>query len=121
MADIAKLQKILDAALQQAGEESSMLLGQGLAINASDVLQTNRMSFFTDMEDAMFVVGVETREDYPGQFYMIFSLRDAILLSSMLLGIPPARISEKRKLAIMEPDDYDAFGEIMNQVIGSFN
>ena len=121
MADIDKLQKILDAALHQAGEESSMLLGQGLAINASDVLQTNRMSFFTDMEDAMFVVGVETREDYPGQFYMIFSLRDAILLSSMLLGIPPARISEKRKLAIMEPDDYDAFGEIMNQVIGSFN
>ena len=121
MADIGKLQKIFDAALKQAGEESSMLLGQSLSIEGSDAVQTNRMTYFADTEDAMFVVGVETREDYPGQFHMIFSLRDAILLSSMLLGIPPARISEKRKLAIMEPDDYDAFGEIMNQVIGSFN
>lgn len=121
MADIAKLQKIFNAALKQAGEESSMLLGQSLSIEDSDAVQTNRMTYFADTEDAMFVVGVETREDYPGQFHMIFSLRDAILLSSMLLGIPPARISEKRKLAIMEPDDYDAFGEIMNQVIGSFN
>ncbi|SNB47067.1 response regulator [Geobacter sp. DSM 9736] len=121
MADVGKLQEVLNAAMKQAGEESSLLLGQGLEIRDCDAVNTNKQSFFTGMEDAIFAVGVESREDYPGQLYMIFSLRDAILLSSMLLGIPPARISEKRKLAIMEPDDADAFGEIMNQVIGSFN
>jgi CheY-like chemotaxis protein len=73
------------------------------------------------MEDAIFVANVEAREEYNGQFYMIFSLRDAILLSGLLLGIPPARVNEKRRLAIMETDDIDAFGEIMNQIIGSFN
>lgn len=121
MVDVENLQKILNAALKQAGEESSLLLGQNLALGDNDALQTNKISFFTDMDDPIFVAAVETREDYQGTFYMVFSLRDAILLSSMLLGIPPARVSEKRKLAIMEPDDHDAFGEIMNQVIGSFN
>ncbi|KAF0219426.1 MAG: response regulator [Geobacteraceae bacterium] len=121
MPDIAKLQKILDAALKQTGEESSMLLGQTLSANETDTVNTDKKSFFAGMDDAIFVAEVESKEEYPGQIHMIFSLRDAILLSGMLLGIPPARISEKRKLAIMEPDDCDAFGEIMNQIIGSFN
>jgi CheY-like chemotaxis protein len=121
MPDVAKLQNIMDAALKQAGEEGSMLLGQTLSVNESDVINTNKKSYFAGMEDAIFVAEVESREEYPGQIHMVFSLRDAILLSSMLLGIPPARISEKRTLAIMESDDCDAFGEIMNQIIGSFN
>lgn len=115
------LKEMIDAALSQTGEESSMLLGQALAIGESDTINTNKISMFDGMEDAIFVASIETREEYPGQFYMIFSLRDAILLSGLLLGIPLPRISEKRKLAILEADDIDAFGEIMNQVIGSFN
>jgi hypothetical protein len=42
-------------------------------------------------------------------------------MSSTLLGIPPARIQEKRRLAIIENDDIDAFSEIGNMVNGSFN
>lgn len=115
------LKEMIDAALSQTGEESSMLLGQALVIGESDTINTNKISIFDGMDDAIFVANIETREEYPGQFYMIFSLRDAILLSGLLLGIPVPRISEKRKLAILEADDIDAFGEIMNQVIGSFN
>ena len=116
-----KLKEMMDAALTQTGEESSMLLGQQLGIDESDSVATNKTTYFSDMDDAIFVANVEAREEYNGQFYMIFSLRDAILLSGLLLGIPPARINEKRRLAIMETDDIDAFGEIMNQIIGSFN
>ena len=115
------LKEMIDAALSQTGEESSMLLGQTLVIGESDTINTNKISIFDGMDDAIFVANIETREEYPGQFYMIFSLRDAILFSGLLLGIPLPRISEKRKLAILEADDIDAFGEIMNQVIGSFN
>src|SRR6185369_6411213 len=68
-----------------------------------------------------YVVGVESREAYPGRFYLLFSLADTIVMSSILLGIPPARIQEKRRLCIQEPDDLDAFAEIANQIIGSFN
>jgi CheY-like chemotaxis protein len=116
-----KLKDMMDAALAQTGEESSMLLGQQLSIDASDNVTTNKVTYFSDSDDAIYVANVEAREEYSGQFYMIFSLRDAILLSGLLLGIPPARINEKRRLAIMETDDIDAFGEILNQVIGSFN
>ena len=116
-----KLQSMLDAAMNQAGEESSMLLGQSLTVAASDLLNTDRKSYFGDEDNAIYVVGVESRESYPGHFYLLFALADAIVMSSILLGIPGPRIAEKRRLCIQEPDDVDAFGEIANQIIGSFN
>jgi len=121
MADFPNLQDILTAAVAQACEECSMLLGQELQSAQDDAINTNKATFFGCTDDAMRVAVVESREDYPGRIYMVFTLRDAILLSGLMLGIPPARINEKRRLAIMEPDDTDAFGEIMNQLIGSFN
>ena len=121
MSAFEKLQTMLDAAMKQAGEESSMLLGQSLTVAASDLLNTDRKSYFGDEDTAVYVVGVESREAYPGRFYMLFALADAIVMSSILLGIPGPRIQEKRRLCIQEPDDVDAFGEIANQIIGSFN
>jgi hypothetical protein len=121
MAAFEKLQSMLDAAMNQAGEESSMLLGQSLTVAASDLLNTDRKSYFGDEDNAIYVVGVESREAYPGRFYLLFALADAIVMSSILLGIPGPRIQEKRRLCIQEPDDIDAFGEIANQIIGSFN
>lgn len=121
MAEFPKLQRLINNALRQSAEESSMLLGQELKVHDTDYLSSNKMTYFSDMDDASFVVGVESREAYPGCFYMVFALRDAILMSGILLGIPPARISEKRKLMILEADDIDAFSEIANQIIGSFN
>jgi hypothetical protein len=121
MAAFEKLQSMLDAAMKQAGEESSMLLGQSLTVAASDLLNTDRKSYFGDEDNAIYVVGVESREAYPGRFYLLFALADAIVMSSILLGIPGPRIQEKRRLCIQEPDDVDAFGEIANQIIGSFN
>jgi hypothetical protein len=121
MSGFAKLQSMLDAAMKQAGEESSMLLGQNLEVAASDMLSTDRKSYLAGEDGAIYVVGVESREAYPGRFYLLFSLADAIVMSSILLGIPAPRIQEKRRLSIQEPDDVDAFGEIANQIIGSFN
>jgi chemotaxis protein CheY-P-specific phosphatase CheC len=116
-----KLQDILSSALQQAGEESGMLLGQELSISLLDSIKTTKTTFFGDLDDSCFVIGVDSREAYPGQFYLIFSLRDAIVLSSTLLGIPPARVKEKQRLSILENDDIDAFSEIGNMINGSFN
>jgi CheY-like chemotaxis protein len=112
---------MLTSALKQAGEESGMLLGQELAITLSDSLTTSKTSYFGGLEDSCFVIGVESREAYTGQFYLLFSLRDAIVMSSILLGIPPVRIQEKKRLCIIENDDIDAFAEIANMINGAFN
>lgn len=112
---------MLEAALKQAGEESGMLLGQELSIALSDSLSTSKSSFFGDLDDGVFVLGVDSGEAYAGQFYLVFSLRDAIVMSSILLGIPPARIQEKKRLSIIENDDIDAFSEIVNMVNGALN
>jgi CheY-like chemotaxis protein len=115
------LHEMLGSALKQAGEESGMLLGQELVIALSDSLSTSKTSYFGCLDDACFVIGVDSREAYVGQFYLVFSLRDAIVMSSILLGIPPARIQEKKRLCIIENDDIDAFSEIANMINGSFN
>lgn len=112
---------MLETALKQAGEESGMLLGQELSIALSDSLSTSKSSYFGGLDDGCFVLGVDSGEAYSGQFYLVFSLRDAIVLSSILLGIPPARIQEKKRLSIIENDDIDAFSEIANMVNGSLN
>lgn len=115
------MQKMIQSALRQSAEECSLLLNQELAVVATEVLTKDKSCYLGELEDSAFVVPVESRGDYPGNLYMIFSLRDAILMSGILLGIPPVRISEKRKLLILEADDVDAFSEIANQMIGSFN
>jgi chemotaxis protein CheY-P-specific phosphatase CheC/CheY-like chemotaxis protein len=115
------LNEMLESALKQAGEESGMLLGQELSISLTDSLATSKTAYFSDLDDAIFVIGVDSREAYVGQFFLIFSLRDAIVMSSTLLGIPPARIQEKKRLSIIENDDIDAFSEIGNMINGSFN
>jgi CheY-like chemotaxis protein len=112
---------MLETALKQAGEESGMLLGQELSITLSDSLSTSKSSYFGGLDDGCFVMGVDSGEAYQGQFYLIFSLRDAIVMSSILLGIPPARIQEKKRLSIIENDDIDAFSEIANMINGALN
>ncbi len=112
---------MLETALKQAGEESGMLLGQELSIALSDSLSTSKSSYFGGLDDGCFVLGVGSGEAYVGQLYLLFSLRDAIVLSSILLGIPPARIQEKKRLSIIENDDIDAFSEIANMVNGALN
>lgn len=116
-----KLHEMLKNALMQAGEEAGMLLGQSLSMTLTDSLAFSKTAYFGDLDDGVFVLEVESREEYPGRFYLLFNLRDAILMSSLLLGIPPARIKEKQRLSIIEADDIDAFGEIGNMVNGALN
>ncbi len=116
-----KLLKMLMAALNQAALDGGMLLGHELTVIETEDSTTMKQNYMAKMEDASFVVGVKSQEEYDGTFYMVFSLRDAIGFGSILLGVPLARVSEKKKLAIIDSDDIDAFSEFTNQVIGSFN
>jgi CheY-like chemotaxis protein len=115
------LNGMLKTALKQAGEECGMLLGQELSISLAESLSTSKSTYFGGLEDGRFVMGVDSGEAYEGHFYLVFSLRDAIVMSSILLGIPPARIQEKKRLSIIESDDIDAFAEIGNMVNGALN
>jgi hypothetical protein len=121
MGKFPKLQKMLVSALNQAAQDGGMLLGHELMIVEADGGVTTKQEYMKGMEGASFVIGVRSQEEYDGIFYLVFSLRDAIVYGSLLLGVPLARVSEKKKLAIIETDDIDAFSEFTNQVIGSFN
>jgi CheY-like chemotaxis protein len=121
MDNFPKLQKMLVAAFNLVALDGGMLLGHELTVKATEGTTKSKQEYITSMEDASFIVGVKSQEEYDGIFYMVFSLRDAICLGSLLLGVPLARVSEKKKLAIIDSDDIDAFSEVINQVIGSFN
>ncbi|HIJ87782.1 MAG TPA: response regulator [Desulfuromonadales bacterium] len=117
----AILYATLKTALKEAGGECAMLLGQELSITLSESSLTSKSSYCGGLEDICFILGVHSTESYEGQFYLVFSVRDAIVMSSILLGIPPARIQEKKRLAIIENDDIDAFAEIGNMVNAALN
>ncbi|MRR34744.1 response regulator, partial [bacterium] len=102
MDGFTNLTSVIDNAFKQTAEDSGMLLGQELTIGEADIIATNRATYFCDMDDVCFVAEVTASGEYPGTFHMVFGLRDAICMSGFLLGIPPARINEKRRLAIME-------------------
>jgi CheY-like chemotaxis protein len=121
MEKFPKLQKMLLAALNQAALDCGMLLGYELSVKESKSDACEKQAFLKKTEDASFIVCVKSQEDYEGTFYLVVTLRDAIIFGSLLLGMPPARVSEKKTLAILEPDDVDAFNEFTNQMIGSFN
>jgi CheY-like chemotaxis protein len=121
MDNFPKLQKMLVAALNQVALDGGMLLGHELTVKETEGTTKTKQEYITAMEDASFIVGVKSQEEYNGIFHMVFSLRDAIGLGSLLLGVPLARVSEKKKLAIIDSDDIDAFSEVINQIIGSFN
>jgi CheY-like chemotaxis protein len=116
-----KLQKMLTAALNQAMLDGGMLIGHDLTIKESESSMQSKQDYIKALEDASFIVSVKSQEEYDGTFHMVFSLGDAIVMASLLLGVPPNRVSEKKKLAIIDSDDIDAFSEFMNQVIGSCN
>ena len=121
MQELPKLQEMLKAALAQTAQECGTLLGQQFDIRVSDGSLVTRDDYFNGKENASFVVGIESQEEYQGGFCLVLTFKDAIVLSGTLLGIPAPRILEKKKMAIVEADDMDAFTEIANQVIGSFN
>ncbi|MFZ4858212.1 MAG: response regulator [Desulfuromonadaceae bacterium] len=117
----ATLYGILKTALNQAGGECGTLLGQELSFTLSESSLTSKSSYCGGLEDICFILGVNSSEPYEGQFYLVFTLRDAIVMSSILLGIPPGRIQEKKRLSIVENDDIDAFAEIGNMVNAALN
>jgi len=121
MQELPNMQEMLNAAMSQASQECGTLLGQELEIRGNTGRSVTREQYLKEMENASFVVGIDSQEDYRGMIYLLLSFRDAIVMSGTLLGVPAARIMEKKKLAIVESDDVDAFSEIANQVIGSFN
>ena len=121
MDNFSLLYTMLESALKQAGKETGQLLGQELAIELMDSLETSKSSYFSGLDSGCFVLGVDSSAPYAGQFYLVFSLPDAIVMSSILLGFPNGRIQEKKRLSIMENDDFDAFSEIANMVNGAFN
>ncbi len=121
MGNFPKLESMLKAALERAAMDGGMLLGHELELKEAAGDATAKQAYVAQIDYASFFLPVKSQEEYEGTFYLVFTLRDAIVLGSLLLGVPLARVSEKKKLAILESDDVDAFSEFANQVIGSFN
>jgi hypothetical protein len=60
MAGYGKLRKMIQSALKQSAEESSMLLNQELTVNDTEVLEFDKQVYLDDLEDSVFVVPVDS-------------------------------------------------------------
>jgi len=122
MIEFSKIKEMLDLTMKQVGPETSEMISHEIEIGTAEVFMTTGERFFARDEDEIapsYIAPVEVKGPIQGTIYLSFALADTIVLSGVFLKFTAARILQKRKLAIHEPEDDDAFREIVNLIVGS--
>lgn len=83
------------------------------------VLQSTTLNSFFKKANTGYVIAKLTIEEfYEGEFYLIFAIREAITIGSLLLTLEDATIRENASKGVFDGDCADAFKEFTNQVCG---
>lgn len=82
-------------------------------------LQSATLDSFIKKSGTNYVMAKLAIEDfYEGEMYLIFTVKTAITVGSMLLALEDAAIRENANKGILDGDCADAFKEFSNQVCG---
>jgi len=75
-------------------------------------------AFFSRTNTDYMIAKLAIEEFYDGEMYMIFTLKNAITVGSIILALDDATVRENAKKGVMDSDGTDAFREFSNQVCG---
>lgn len=83
------------------------------------VLQSTTLNEFIKNTNTSYILAkLAIEEFYEGELYLIFTVKEAIIIGSLLLTLEDAIIKENADKGIFEGDCTDAFKEFTNQVCG---
>ncbi|TVM00679.1 MAG: hypothetical protein CV087_12865 [Candidatus Brocadia sp. WS118] len=83
------------------------------------VLQNTTLNdFLKNANTSYILVKLAIEEFYEGELYLIFAVKEAITIGSLMLTLDDAIIKENAGKGIFEGDCTDAFKEFTNQVCG---
>ncbi|MFN3531898.1 MAG: PleD family two-component system response regulator [Candidatus Brocadia sp.] len=83
------------------------------------VLQSTTLnSFLRKISTSYVIAKLAIEEFYEGEMYLIFAIKEAITIGSLLLTLEDAVIRENANKGVFDGDCTDAFKEFTNQVCG---
>ncbi len=121
MEQLATVDVVCKAALENLAEEIGTLLGQELSCGDIQLRLVSKEDFFTQTErNKTALTRITVNGDQPGQAYLLTQIDTAIFLGGTLIMLPEEMISEHAELGKLDGELADAFGEVANIVAGVF-
>ncbi|MBI5309358.1 MAG: response regulator [Planctomycetes bacterium] len=74
--------------------------------------------FFSKADTDYMIAKMAIEEFYDGEMYLIFALKNAITVGSIILALDDAAVRENANKGVLDNDCTDAFREFSNQVCG---
>ena len=113
-----KLENLLHEATKKISADGGKLIGKQIIFENYyfDIMTLDK--FLSRNNINYMLVKVEVEESYKGFFYMLFPVKDAIVISGLLLTIDEQQIREKTKGETIDDETADAFKEFGSQVCG---
>lgn len=113
-----KLENLLHEAIKKISTDGGKLIGKQIIFENYyfDIMLLDK--FLSRNTTNYMLVKAEVEESYKGCLYMLFPVKDAIVISGLLLTIDEQQIREKAKGETIDDETADAFKEFGSQVCG---
>lgn len=116
----SKIEKISKAALQEAQERLSTLVGAEVIFSLQSASLMKKDVFMEHLDGASIVTGLLLKGTYRGDGCLVFPLKSAIKLSGKMIMLPPAEMNAVLAESALDDEMAAAFEEIPRMFITSF-
>jgi CheY-like chemotaxis protein len=114
----SKLEETLASTFPRICSDCNKLTNKQFFLTNPSLQSTTLNSFLKDTSKSYVMAKLAIEEFYEGEMYLIFAVKEAITIGSILLTIDDAVIRENASKGILDNDCTDAFKEFSNQVCG---
>lgn len=118
-------QKIADVflleGLEAARDELEALLGDTLRFIEQQTNYYHKKNLLVRTKGKQVLARIGISGDKEGEAYLLVPLKDAILIGATLLLMPPETVTQTIKQGKFEGEVADAFGEIVNILVGCYS
>ncbi len=117
-ASTSKLEETLIGTFPRICTDCGKLTNKQFFLTNPTLQSTTLDAFIKKSQTDYAMAKLAIEEFYEGEMYLIFSVKSAITIGSMLLVLEDAAIRENANKGILDGDCADAFKEFSNQVCG---
>jgi chemotaxis protein CheY-P-specific phosphatase CheC len=119
--DIKDVAVFLLESLDSAREEIETLLGNSLDFSGQQTKLCLKKDILDGTRGKKILSRIDVSGDKQGEGYILLPLKDALFIGATLLLMPPEAITQSIKQGKFEGDLADAFGEIINILVGCYS
>jgi len=110
---------VLKSAIGKMQDEAAALIGEEIRLSELSFNTHSKESIFEIPRDKCALSRLEASGDFSGEAYLVFPLKDAVLLGAKLIMLPEEEIAEKVKNPQFDGEEADAWGEVANIIVGA--